>query len=83
MKKKNESDKLEMVVLKTSSNNYEIDLIKSLLEENEIPYILKERGIGGYMKIISGSSLFGTDILVEKSSLEKAKTLMDELDLNQ
>jgi hypothetical protein len=83
VKKKNESDKLEMVVLKTSSNNYEIDLIKSLLEENEIPYILKERGIGGYMKIISGSSLFGTDILVEKSSLEKAKTLMDELDLNQ
>lgn len=83
MKKKNQSDDLQMVVLKTSSNNYEIDLIKSLLEENEIPYILKERGIGGYMKIISGSSLFGTDILVEKSSLEKAKTLMDELDLNQ
>jgi hypothetical protein len=83
VKKKNQSDDLQMVVLKTSSNNYEIDLIKSLLEENEIPYILKERGIGGYMKIISGSSLFGTDILVEKSSLEKAKTLMDELDLNQ
>lgn len=83
MKKKSQSDDLQMVVLKTSNNNYEIDLIKSLLEENEIPYILKERGIGGYMKIISGSSFFGTDILVEKSSFERAKAIIYELDLNQ
>lgn len=72
------SNDFEMVLLKTASNNYELNLIKNLLDEHEISYIVKDRGMGGYMRIIGGSSLYGTDILVEKSSFEKAKAILDE-----
>ncbi len=79
----NPSDKLEIVVLKTVSNDYELNLIKNLLDEHNIPYIIKDRGSGGYMRIITGASLYGTDILVEKSIFEKAKAILDEFPWNR
>lgn len=75
--KENQEYDFEMVLLKTVSNNYELDLMKDLLDEHKIPYIIKDRGVGGYMRIISGASLYGTDILVEKSMFEKAKAILD------
>lgn len=76
--KENQSDEFEMILLKTTSDNYELDLIKNLLDDQNIPYVLKDQGIGGYMRIISGDSLYGTDIFVEKALFEKAKTILDE-----
>ncbi len=81
--KESQSYDFEMVLLKTASNNYELDLMKDLLDEHKIPYIIKDRGIGGYMRIISGGSLYGTDILVEKSLFEKAKAILDEFPLDK
>ncbi|MBU5427601.1 DUF2007 domain-containing protein [Tissierella pigra] len=72
-------DDLEIVLLRSTNNNYELDLIKSLLEENNIPYIIREPGIGQHMRIIGGLPLYGTDILVEKSSFEKANNILEEL----
>ncbi|MBW4829607.1 MAG: DUF2007 domain-containing protein [Clostridiaceae bacterium] len=69
---------LELAVLKTVKNNYELNLIKDLLDQHKIPYIIKDRESGGYMKIYSGFSIYGTDILVEKSLLKKAKDILDE-----
>lgn len=79
----NPSDNFEMVLLKTANNNYELELMKNLLDEHNIPYIIKERGSGGYMRIVSGASLYGTDILVEKSMFEKAKTILDAFPWNR
>ena len=81
--KENQEYDFEMVLLKTVSNNYELDLMKDLLDEHKIPYIIKDRGVGGYMRIISGASLYGTDILVEKSLFEKAKAILDEFPLDK
>lgn len=81
--KENQTYDFEMVLLKTVSNNYELDLMKDLLDEHKIPYIIKDRGVGGYMRIISGASLYGTDILVEKSLFEKAKAILDEFPLDK
>lgn len=78
IQRENTSNDFEMVLLKTASNNYELDLMKNLLDEHNISYILKDRGMGGYMRIIGGYSLYGTDILVERSSFEKAKEILDE-----
>lgn len=74
-------DDLEIVLLRSTNNNYELDLIKTLLEENQIPYILKEKGSGQYMRIIGGASIYGTDILVEKSLFEKANNILEEFSL--
>ncbi len=76
-------DDLELVLLKTINNEYELNLIKSLLDEHEIPYIVKDYGIGGYMRIIAGTSFYRTDILVEKSQLEKAKDIIEQFNFNE
>jgi hypothetical protein len=79
----NQPDDIELVLLKTASNNQELDLIKNLLDENSIPYILKDHGSGGYMRIITGSSLYGTDVLVEKMEFEEAKAILNEFMWNE
>jgi len=71
-------DNIELILLATTSNRYELDYIVSILEEHNIPYILKDKGAGGYMKII-GLQTYGTDILVEKSTYERASELVGEV----
>lgn len=79
---KEQSDELELVLLKTVNNEYELNMTKGLLDENEIPYIVKDYGVGGHMRIIAGSSIYRTDILVEKSIFEKAKDILEQINLN-
>lgn len=74
-----ENPDIELVNLKTTNNNYEISLIEGILNDNSIPYILKEKESGSYMKIIGGFSLYGTDILVEKNDFERANELILEI----
>lgn len=76
----NKNDNIEMVILKTTSDNYELSLIKGLLDDASIPYVLKDHGIGGYMRVFGGSSLYGTDILVEASMFEVAMAIIDEFE---
>ncbi|HSH36257.1 DUF2007 domain-containing protein [Schnuerera sp.] len=81
--KKNHEDDIEMALLKTVYNSVELNFIENLLDENNIPYILKDQGSGGYMRIYSGFSIYGTDIFVEESMFEKAKSIIDEFPLNE
>lgn len=50
-----------------------------MLEENNIPFIVKEPGIGAHMKIITGQTLYGADILVERTFYEMAKEILDSI----
>lgn len=77
-KNKDKADEIEIALLRTINNNYELELIKNLLEDADIPYLIKERGIGSYMRMISGDSMYGTDIYVQKDLLEKAESVLDE-----
>lgn len=77
-KKEKGSNEINPVLLRTTNNNIELNIIKEVLEQNEIPYIVKDHGIGGYMRIISGDSIYGTDILVEESQIERAESLINE-----
>ncbi len=67
-------DDIEMVLLKTVNHPVELNFIENLLAENNIPYILKDPASGGYMRISSGFSIYGTDILVEESTYKKSKS---------
>lgn len=77
-KKEKSSNEINTVLLRTTNNNIELNIIKELLEQNEIPYIIKDHGVGGYMRIISGDSIYGTDILVEESVIERAESLIND-----
>lgn len=74
-----QDDEFELVLLKTISDNFELILIKNLLEDQQIPCIVRDHGVGGYMRVIAGDSMFQTDILVAKSMYDEAKSIVDEL----
>lgn len=69
------------VKLRSISNEIELALIKEILSDNDIPYIVKEYGAGGHMRIISGGSLFSGDIMVSKSDLDKSNYLLESLNI--
>ena len=52
-------------------------MIRSILDDNDIPYLLKDHGSGGHMRIIAGGSIFGTDVMVEETDFDKAKSLLN------
>lgn len=71
---------VELVVLKFINTEYELNLTKAVLEDNEIPYVIKDQGMGGYMRILGGlSSMYKTEVLVEESTYPKAKAILDEV----
>lgn len=70
----------EWVFFKNVSDGYEGDTILSLLESNNISYVKKQKGTGGYLKIITGTSYYGTDLYIPKSQLMKAQEVIEVLD---
>ena len=80
-KKNNNTYQSDLMVLKIVKNNIELILWKGILEANDIPYIIRDHGVGGYMRIISGSTgLFQSDILVHKTAYEVAKEIIHQID---
>lgn len=77
--KESNKDEIQLVLLKTTQDQYKFLTIKTILEEAEIPFIVKDSGSGGYMRIIGGTSVYPTDILVEKSMFERANKLIEDL----
>lgn len=81
--KKQKKKSEEPVILTTVSSNYQLGLIKSILEENHIPCLMQDRGSGGYMRLYAGGSIFGTDIYVSPDNLEIAKELIKVISSEQ
>lgn len=73
------SEKINLVSLRTISNEFELGMITSILEDNDIPFIVKDYGSGGYMRIISGGSPFRTDIMVDEAAYEAANSLLEQI----
>lgn len=51
-------------------------IVESILRDAEIPYLAKTRGSGTAVKVITGFSMFGTDIFVLREHLELALELI-------
>ena len=64
-------------LLTTVHDDVEKSLLCGILEEEGIPYLLKDRGSGEVVRILSGYSTFGSDIFVPTALLEKATELLD------
>ena len=66
-----------MELLTTARDDVELVVIKSILDGEEIPYLAEDRGCGGLVRVITGNSVYGTDILVPTAFLERAKEILD------
>ena len=64
-------------LLTTVHDNVELSILQSILDGEQIPYRVSERGSGSSVKIIMGYSMFGTDIFVPKAVFEQAKEVLD------
>lgn len=71
------------IELFSSSNEYEINQICSVLTENNIPFIRKNDGSGSYMNLYMGQSIQEKRILVNKKDYEKAMELISSFISNK
>ena len=75
--KEKQNDEIKLVSLVTVRNAYEFGIAESILKDNKIPYIPKEEGAGGYLRITTGGILNPTDIMVEEAHYQRAKELIE------
>ena len=62
-----------------------LGIVRGLLEDENIPYLVRERGSGDIVRIVVGVTQFGTDIYVPTEALEAARDLiagMEDFDGN-
>lgn len=78
----NNANDINIIKLKSTPNEIELSMIKGILEDNNIPYIVRDHGTGGHMRIMTGGSLFGTDIMVEEADFGKAKKLLESIGMD-
>ena len=63
-------------LLATVYDDILLQMYEALLKEDGIPYIKKDRGSGGAMRILMGNNTLGTDIFVPDEALDRAKLLV-------
>lgn len=66
----------------TTGNDFELNTVKELLDGQKIPYLIREREAGGYLRLYAGSSIYGTDILVPEELYEAAYEVLDSFPWN-
>lgn len=59
------------------SNTVLCEIYKDLLKENNIPFICRQNGAGGYIKVLTGGFLVTDNIYVRPEQYDKAKELYD------
>jgi len=64
-------------LLTTVHDNVELSVLRSILEGENIPYMIRERGSGSSVRIIAGYTMFGTDIFVPSAVAQQARELLD------
>ena len=67
------------VLVATVFDPIKVAIIRSILEAEEIPYLVKERGVGSSLSIIMGANFLGTDIYVPETCYDKAMELLEPL----
>lgn len=71
---------IDGVKLTSADTNINAELILGVLRNNNIPCYSKDPGIGGYMSIYMGYSIYGKDIYVDKEDYERARELLKTFD---
>ena len=56
-----------------------VSIAKELLEEGALPYLVKERGSAGVVRLVAGYQTIGTDFFVRAEDEERALALLEPL----
>ncbi len=62
--------------LATFTEPVSLAIAEEMLHDNGIPYLKKERGAGGVVRILVGYQSFGTDLFVRPEDEEKANEVL-------
>lgn len=73
-----EEKNLNNPVKLTSVTRLEAEMIANMLGEYEIPCYVKDQESGSYMNLFMGYSVYGSEIYVKESDLERAKILLNQ-----
>ena len=68
----------DTALLTTTHDDVEKMIICGILEEEQIPFLAKDRGAGEAVRVVTGYSMYGCDIYVPTELLEKANALLDD-----
>ena len=68
----------DLELLTTVNDNVFLSIVESVLEDNDIPYLVKDRGCGAVVKVVMGFSIFGADVYVLKKDHEAASELIEQ-----
>ena len=66
----------DLVLLSTFNDPVTLSIAEELLTEGGIPFLKKERGAGGVVRMIVGFQTFCSDIFVLPDDLDKANEIL-------
>ena len=69
----------DVKLLVSVTDHVYLAILEGILEENDIPYLTKDRGCGSVLKVIAGFSMFGADIFVLERDYDRALALIETM----
>ena len=82
-KKENKQDENEPVVAAIISNPVSSVVFQDMLKENGIPFVCRQQGAGGSVKLLLGGGIVPDYILVSAKNYERARELYEVYLLNE
>ena len=82
-KKENKEDENEPVVAAIISNPVSSAVFQDMLKENGIPFVCRQQGAGGSVKLLLGGGIVPDYILVSAKNYELARELYEVYLLNE
>ncbi len=82
-KKENRQDENEPVVAAIISNPVSSVVFQDMLKENGIPFVCRQQGAGGSVKLLLGGGIVPDYILVSAKNYERARELYEVYLLNE
>ncbi len=82
-KKENKKDENEPVVAAIISNPVSSAVFQDMLKENGIPFVCRQQGAGGSVKLLLGGGIVPDYILVSDKNYERARELYEVYLLNE
>ena len=70
------NDEIKLKLLTTVSSFTESQMITALLNDENIPVLVKDLGLGGFMKVTMGYTVFGQELYVSEADFDRAAGLV-------
>ncbi|MBQ9557316.1 MAG: DUF2007 domain-containing protein [Clostridia bacterium] len=70
------NEDIKLKLLTTVSSFTESQMITSLLKDEGIPVLVKDLGLGGFMKVTMGYTVFGQELYVSETDFDRAAELV-------